>query len=67
MFPTTKKIISNPKSDKWIDFFNISKITYHDWKEIMEEYKDNEKAFIYLDPPYLNSFNNNYNQFFYFQ
>ena len=26
----------------------------------MEEYKDNEKAFIYLDPPYLNSFNKNY-------
>ena len=29
----------------------------------MEEYKDNEKAFIYLDPPYLNSFNGNYDQY----
>ncbi len=38
-------------------------ITCKDWKEIMEEYKDNEKAFIYLDPPYLNSFHNNYNQY----
>ena len=29
----------------------------------MEKYKDDEKAFIYLDPPYLNSFNRNYDQY----
>jgi site-specific DNA-adenine methylase len=29
----------------------------------MEEYKDNEKAFIYLDPPYLNSLNESYTQY----
>ena len=27
----------------------------------MEQYKDNEKAFIYLDPPYVNSYNEKYN------
>jgi site-specific DNA-adenine methylase len=63
LFPTTKKIIIKPIPDKWIEFFNISKITNQDWKEIMEEYKDNEKAFIYLDPPYLSSFNGSYTQY----
>ena len=29
----------------------------------MEEYKDNEKAFIYLDPPYVNSYNENYKNY----
>ncbi len=63
LFPTTKKIIIKPIPDKWIELFNISKITNQDWKEIMEQYKDNEKAFIYLDPPYLNSFNESYTQY----
>ena len=63
LFPTTKKIIIKPIPDKWIELFNISKITNQDWKEIMEQYKDNEKAFIYLDPPYLNSFNGKYTQY----
>ena len=47
LYPTTKKIIIKPIPDKWIEFFNISMITCKDWKEIMEEYKDNEKAFIF--------------------
>ncbi len=29
----------------------------------MEEYKENEKAFVYLDPPYLNSLNENNDQY----
>ena len=66
LFPT-RKIILKPISNIWIEFFNISKITNLDWREIIEEYKDNEKAFIYLDPPYLNSFNNNYNQYIFQQ
>ena len=37
MYPTTKKIIIKPIPDKWIDFFNISKITNKYWKEIMKE------------------------------
>ncbi len=46
-----------------MDFFLISMITCKDWKEIMEEYKDSEKGFIYLDPPYLNSFHGSYDQY----
>jgi site-specific DNA-adenine methylase len=57
-FMVLEKIIIKPILDKWVDFFNISMITCKEWKETMEEYKDNEKAFIYLDPPYSNSFNN---------
>ena len=63
LFPTKNKIIIKPISDKWVEFFNMSKITNKDWKEIMEKYKDDEKAFIYLDPPYMNSFNGNYDQY----
>ena len=29
----------------------------------MEKYKDNQNAFIYLDPPYLDSYNGNYCQY----
>ena len=29
----------------------------------MEKYKDNEDAFIYLDPPYLESYNAGYNKY----
>ena len=45
LFPTTKKIIIKPIPNKWIEFFNTSKITNKDWKEIMEEYKRNYLIF----------------------
>ena len=41
-------------------FFKHSKITNTDYKEIINEYKDNENAFIYLDPPYVDSYNTGY-------
>lgn len=37
-----------------IDLFN------EDWRVIMDEYKDDPDAFIFLDPPYFNSFNMSY-------
>ena len=51
-----KKIIN----DNWAIFLNDNIITNDNFKNIMELYKDNEKAFIYLDPPYLNSYNASY-------
>ena len=36
-------------------------LTTEDYKECINKYKDDEKALIYLDPPYLNSYNKNYN------
>jgi site-specific DNA-adenine methylase len=45
----------------WNKFLNnCIDITNQDWKIIMEKYKDDNNAFIYLDPPYLNSFNSFY-------
>ena len=40
----------------------IKKINFHnkDFREIIEEYKNNSEAFIFLDPPYLFSFNKAY-------
>jgi len=38
----------------------VSSITNKDYKEIIDEYRENENAFIYLDPPYVDSFNTGY-------
>ena len=61
LYPTTKKIILKEISESWINFFKKSKITNNDFKEVMNEYKDNKDAFLYLDPPYMDSFNSCYN------
>ena len=37
-----------------------AKITNLDYKDIFEFYKDDEEAFLFLDPPYLYSDNSNY-------
>ena len=63
LYPTTKKIILRPISDNWLKFLNDTKITNKDYKEIFNEYKDNDKAFLYLDPPYMDSYNAGYNSF----
>ena len=60
LFPTTKQITLKTISNNWLDFFKHSKITNKDYKEIINEYKDNENAFIYLDPPYVDSYNTGY-------
>jgi len=44
----------------WNKFLNNTIITNNNFEEIINLYKDNEKAFIYLDPPYLSSFNSFY-------
>ena len=63
LFPTTKKIILHEISPNWKSFFKDSIITNKDYKVIFEKYKDNEKAFLYLDPPYMDSYNAGYNSF----
>ena len=60
-FPT--KISSTKISDNWMEFLTIANKTNDDWKVIMEKYKDNKNAFIYLDPPYLESYNAGYNKY----
>ncbi len=61
LYPTTKKIILKEISEPWINFFNKSKISNIDFREVMNDYKNNKYAFLYLDPPYMDSFNGGYN------
>jgi site-specific DNA-adenine methylase len=60
LYPTTKKVNKKIISENWINFFNKSTITNEDFKIILDKYKDNDNAFIYLDPPYMDSFNAGY-------
>ena len=34
--------------------------TNNDFREVMNEYKENEDAFLYLDPPYMDSYDAGY-------
>lgn len=59
-FPTRgfgKKLKENTQTD---EFYKKAHIYNVDAFEIIEKYKDNHKALIFLDPPYFNSCNNNY-------
>ena len=63
LYPTNKKIILHEISDNWKTFFNKTAITNQDYKVIFDKYKDNENAFLYLDPPYMDSFNAGYSTY----
>jgi site-specific DNA-adenine methylase len=63
LFPTTKTIKENLISDNWKSFFKSAEITNKDWLEIMNKYKDDPKAIVYLDPPYLDSYNSHYTRY----
>jgi len=63
LYPTTQKIILKEISEPWINFFKKSRITNNDFREIMNEYKDNKDAFLYLDPPYMDSYNGGYSSY----
>ena len=59
LYPT-KKIILHEISNNWINFLNKATITNNDYLKVFDKYKDNENAFLYLDPPYMDSYNANY-------
>ncbi len=63
LYPTTKKIIKKIISPNWINYFNEAIITNEDYKIILDKYKDNENAFLYLDPPYVDSYNGAYSNY----
>ena len=51
----------NEETYKWMtDLLKKSTITCGDFKDCIDKYKDNEKALIYLDPPYFQSNNADY-------
>ena len=60
LYPTNKNIILHEITDNWKEFFNKSTITNIDYLDILNKYKDYENAFLYLDPPYMDSFNAGY-------
>lgn len=53
------------KMQPLIDFYKNEnvKITTHDYLEILDKYKDDPEALIYLDPPYLDSYNGDYSAY----
>lgn len=57
LFKAVKNSIVNPNEEL---ILQQSKITNLDYKDIFEEYKTNENAFLFLDPPYLFSNNSSY-------
>ncbi len=63
IYPTNKNFLVTPIGENWIKFLNTVKITNKDYKEIIEMYKNNENVFIYIDPPYLDSYNAYYNSY----
>jgi hypothetical protein len=63
LYPSTKNIVVTPIGENWAKFLNTAKFTNQDDKDIIEMYKDNENGFLYIDPPYLDSYNANYNSY----
>ena len=63
LFPINREIKLKEITPDWIDFYNKVEMNNKDYKEIIEEYKDNKDAIIYLDPPYLNSWNTQYSAY----
>lgn len=57
-FTKTRKNI--PNFDNLSILLNKSVIYNDDYEIIYNKYKDNEKAFMFIDPPYLDSFNMQY-------
>jgi hypothetical protein len=60
LYPTNKNIILHEITDNWKELFYKSTITNIDYLDILNKYKDNENAFLYLDPPCMDSFNAGY-------
>lgn len=54
--------IITPLKKEFIDFIKNDNVILHNknWEDVFNEYKDNEKALILLDPPYLMSCNDYY-------
>jgi hypothetical protein len=48
------------KFSKTIAFCKVAQFECSDYKKIIDKYKNNENAFIFLDPPYLQSWNREY-------
>jgi hypothetical protein len=63
MYPDSRffKDLEKQKFLIFFDWIKKSKFTNLNYSEIFDEYANKKNCFIFLDPPYLDSFNNNYN------
>lgn len=65
LFPNIKRKMRKPNYEDYEDLDNFYmnknvKITNKDYKEVLEKYKNDVKALIFLDPPYYVSYNQKY-------
>ncbi len=65
LYPQKRKIfnLDHTKYKKTDDFFKTATITSVDFRECMNKYKDDPDAFLFLDPPYLDSANYEYSRY----
>jgi 16S rRNA G966 N2-methylase RsmD len=59
----TKKFNINFNYENLNDYLNNIRITYDDYRVTCERYRKDKLAFLFFDPPYLDSFNQKYDQF----
>lgn len=59
----SKTKIKEVAAPSWVEFFNNAKMSCGDWLEVVNMYKDDPDALIFLDPPYLDSENSTYNKY----
>ena len=64
--PAVRAVIISPGMYNEIDkFYRNDRVKYscNDYRAIFEQFKDDEKALLFLDPPYFSSFNSKYSDF----
>ena len=62
LFPLGRnnKEIDIEKFNTFFDWISKTEFTNEDYTKVLAKYKQNKNAFIFLDPPYFDSFNNYY-------
>jgi site-specific DNA-adenine methylase len=62
-YPTRDKSFKKYDYTKLNNFINANPLVLQDYTKTLEQFKNNERALVYLDPPYFRSFNSDYKTF----
>ena len=65
-FKNNKRKVGKIQYDKYHEREEFDKqlvLTSLDFTEILDVFKNNKKAFLFIDPPYLDSYNSNYSEY----